>query len=120
MLNATQKQGRLEERNGSRDITVFNNKIISQLVGHLLVDGSIHYSQTSVTPYFVFTQTIKRFKYVWHVYITLSPYCGRVPLINPGLRKGKPHHFTPALIFLFLFVVFIPPPLANPQKPKGG
>jgi hypothetical protein len=91
----------------SRDITVFNNDIISQLVGHLLGDGSIHYSRTSVTPYFVFTQTIKRFKYIWHVYKKLSPYCARVPLINPGLRKGKPHPFIqvmtrsyPALIVL--------------------
>ena len=48
----------------SRDITVFNNEIFSQLVGHLLGDGSIHYSRTSVTPYFVFTQTIKRFEYI--------------------------------------------------------
>jgi hypothetical protein len=48
----------------SRDITVFNNDILSQLVGHLLGDGSMHYSRTSVTPYFVFTQTIKRFEYI--------------------------------------------------------
>jgi hypothetical protein len=48
----------------TRDITVFNKDIISQLVGHLLGDGSIHYSRTSVTPYFVFTQTIKRFEYI--------------------------------------------------------
>ena len=48
----------------SRDITVFNKDIFSQLVGHLLGDGSIHYSRTSVTPYFVFTQTIKRFEYI--------------------------------------------------------
>ena len=75
----------------SRDITVFNNEIISQIVGHLLGDGSMHYTRTSVTPYFVFTQTIKRFEYIWHVYLTLSPYCGRAPLINPGLRKGKPY-----------------------------
>jgi hypothetical protein len=77
----------------SRDITVFNNELLSQLVGHLLGDGSIHYTRTSVTPYFVFTQTIKRFEYIWHVYLTLSTYCGRVPLINPGLRKGIPHPF---------------------------
>lgn len=77
----------------SRDITVFYKEIVSQLVGHLLGDGSIHYARTSVTPYFVFTQTVKRFEYIWHVYQTLSPYCGRVPLINPGLRKGTPYHF---------------------------
>jgi len=74
----------------SRDITVFYNEIISQLVGHLLGDGSIHYTRTSVTPYFVYTQTIKRFEYIWHVYLTLSPYCGRLPLINPGIRYGIP------------------------------
>lgn len=92
----------------SRDITIFNNEIISQLVGHLLGDGSIHYSRTSVTPYFVFTQTIKRFEYIWHVYLTLNPYCGRLPLINPGLRKGIPYPFIqvmtcsyPALIPLY-------------------
>jgi len=77
----------------SRDITVFNNMIISQLVGHLLGDGSLHYSRTSVTPYFVFTQTIKRFEYIWHVYLTLSSYCGKVPFFNLGLRKGIPHPF---------------------------
>jgi len=77
----------------SRNITVFNNEHLSQLVGHLLGDGSIHYTRTSVTPYFVFTQTIKRFEYIWHVYQTLSPYCGRVPLINPGLRKDIPYPF---------------------------
>lgn len=48
----------------SRDITQFSSTIISQLVGHLLGDGSLMYSRTSVTPYFVFTQTIKRFDYI--------------------------------------------------------
>lgn len=48
----------------SRDITQFSKNIISQLVGHLLGDGSLFYSRTSVTPYFVFTQTIKRFSYL--------------------------------------------------------
>jgi len=77
----------------SRDITVFKIEHLSQLVGHLLGDGSIHYMRTSITPYFVFTQTIKRFEYIWRVFLTLNPYCGRVPLINPGLRKGIHHPF---------------------------
>lgn len=41
------------------------------------------------------------------MYQTLSPYCGRVPIINPGLRKGIPYPFLqvvtrsyPALITL--------------------
>jgi hypothetical protein len=41
----------------SRDITVLSYNTLSQLVGHLFGDGSLLYSRTSVTPYFVFTQT---------------------------------------------------------------
>jgi LAGLIDADG DNA endonuclease family len=59
----------------------------------LLGDGSIHYSQTSVTPYFVFTQSIKQFEYIWYVYLTLNPYCGLVPFFNSGLQKGISHPF---------------------------
>ena len=77
--------------------------------------------RTSVTPYFVFTQTIKRFEYIWHVYLTLSPYCGRVPLINPGLRKGIPHPFIqvmtrsyPALIPLHELFYKVSVGLASP------
>ena len=40
------------------------------------------------------------------MYLTLSPYCGRVPLFNPGLRKGIPFlqvitRSYPALIPLY-------------------
>ena len=42
------------------------------------------------------------------MYLRLSPYCGRVPLFNPGLRKGIPYPFIqvmtrsyPALITLY-------------------
>jgi heme/copper-type cytochrome/quinol oxidase subunit 2 len=75
-LGVTGASNNIRLNKHSRDITVFNNELLSQLVGHLLGDGSIHYARTSVTPYFVFTQTIKRFEYTWHVYLTLSPYCG--------------------------------------------
>jgi len=77
----------------SRDITKFYTEIISQLVGHLLGKGSIHYTRTSLTPYFVFTQSIKQFEYIWSVYLTLNPYCGRVPFFNPGYRQGISHPF---------------------------
>jgi len=77
----------------SRDITVFNNMIISQLVGHLLGNGLLHYSRTSVTLYFVFTKTIKQFEYIWHIYLTLSSYYGKVPFFNLGLLKEMPHPF---------------------------
>lgn len=81
----------------SRNITSFNSGIISQLVGHLLGDGALLYSRTSATPYFVFTQTIKRFGYLWSVYQMLSPYCGRTPLFNLGWRKGVSYPFLQVL-----------------------
>lgn len=58
--------------NWVRNITPFSSSIESQLIGHLLGDGSIHFTKTSVTPYFVFTQTQKRFDYVWFVFQNLS------------------------------------------------
>lgn len=48
--------------------TICTNRIRSQLVGHLLGDGSLIITRTSITPYFVFSQTLKRFDYVWHVF----------------------------------------------------
>lgn len=62
-------------------------------MGHLLRDGSIQFSKTSITPYFIFTQTQKRFEYVWFVFQNLSHYCGRFPLLNVSKRKGNIHCF---------------------------
>ena len=55
-----------------RNLVFFPKQVISQLVGHLLGDGSLVMTHTSVTPYFVFTQTIKKLDYVWHVFTTLG------------------------------------------------
>jgi heme/copper-type cytochrome/quinol oxidase subunit 2 len=41
--------------NNNKINTVFTSKIISQFVGHLIGDGSLIISKTSVNPYFVFT-----------------------------------------------------------------
>jgi LAGLIDADG DNA endonuclease family/Cytochrome C oxidase subunit II, transmembrane domain len=76
-----------------RNATPFPIQVISQLVGHLLGDGSIQFSKTSTTPYFIFTQTQKRFKYVWFVYQQLSHYCGRYPLLGVSSRKGNSYYF---------------------------
>jgi hypothetical protein len=46
-----------------RGLIFFPKSVISQLVGHMLGDGSLSKSRTSVTPYFIFTQTVKRFDY---------------------------------------------------------
>lgn len=76
-----------------RNATPFPSQVISQLVGHLLGDGSIQFSKTSITPYFIFTQTLKRFNYVWFVFQQLSHYCGRYPLLGVSPRKGNNYYF---------------------------
>jgi len=68
--------------------TVFTSKIISKIIGHLLDDGYLIISITSVNPYFVFTQTIKRLEYIYFVYLNLSHYCIKFPILNKSCRKG--------------------------------
>ena len=79
--------------NKLRKMTIMSKHVISQIVGHLLGDGSLTISRTSVTPLFVFTQTIKRFEYVWHVFTILGHYCGKLPRLNFSTRQGKKHRF---------------------------
>lgn len=80
-----------------RDSISFPLGITSQFIGHLFGDGSLTITYTSVTPYFVFTQTIKRFEYVWFTYLKLRHFCNSVPLFNKGLRKGVPYPFIQVL-----------------------
>lgn len=47
-------------------------------------------SSTSVTPYFVFTQTVKRFEYIWHVFQQLKYYCGGIPKSHTSYRNNIP------------------------------
>jgi len=47
-----------------RSIAPFPSALVSQLIGHMLGDGSLSMSWSSVLPYFVFTQTLKRFEYI--------------------------------------------------------
>lgn len=81
-----------------RDNTLFPVHVISQLVGHLLGDGSLYFNKTSVTPYIVFTQTLKRFGYIWFVFQQLSHYCGRYPLLNVSVRKGNHSYYINVVI----------------------
>lgn len=76
-----------------RNNTYFPKHIISQLIGHLLGDGFLYISNTSVTPCFIFTQTIKKFDYVWHVFQKLGHFCNRIPLIGISRRKGQVYPF---------------------------
>jgi len=47
-----------------RAIAPFPSRVVSQFVGHLLGDGSLTMSWSSVMPAFMFTQTLKRFEYI--------------------------------------------------------
>jgi len=73
-----------------RNSVVFPKHIVSQLIGHLLGDGSLVFSRTSTTPSFVFTQTIKRFDYIWSVFLRLSHYCPQFPIL---LKSRGKYHF---------------------------
>ena len=73
--------------------TSFTKDVVSQLVGHLLGDGALTKTHTSITPVFIFTQTFKRFPLVWFVFNQLSHYCNSFPLINKGMRKGVSYPF---------------------------
>jgi hypothetical protein len=74
----------------ARNSTTFPKNVVSQLVGHLLGDGALVMSNTSKTPYFVFTQTLKRFDYIWSVFLQLSHYCSQYPSLTVS---RKIYHF---------------------------
>lgn len=75
--------------NYARNSVVFPKHIVSQLIGHLLGDGSLAITRTSITPSFVFTQTLKRFDYIWSVFLRLSHYCSQFPTLS--ISRGKYH-----------------------------
>lgn len=85
-------------------MTQFPPMIVSQIVGHMLGDGSLVYSYTSNFPYFVFTQTIKRFEYIWAVFTQLAHYCNSVPVFNKGFRKGAPYPFIQVITRSYPFL----------------
>ena len=79
----------------------------------MLGDGSLSLSRTSVTPYFIFTQTVKRFDYAWFVFQNLIHYCVRYPILNVSTRYGVKHPFMQVStrsypIMLTLYDLFYP------------
>ena len=59
--------------NISKETRVFTNLphssyIFSQIIGHLLGDGSLTLTWSSKNPFFIFTQGMIRFKYSWFVF----------------------------------------------------
>jgi len=60
---------RLNQR--CRDITILSSFSRAKIIGYILGDGGLFYSKTSNYPYFSFTQTFKRFKYLWFSFFYL-------------------------------------------------
>jgi len=75
----------------SRNITspFYNSHLWSQIIGHLLGDGSLVLSWSSKNPYYVFTQGFKRFNYAWFVFNNMSFLCKSMPRLGKSNRKGK-------------------------------
>jgi len=70
-----------------------NSYLYSQIIGHLLGDGNLTLSKTSINPYFIFTQTVLRFEYLWYVFNSISFLCYNVPRFGKSVRKGKVSYF---------------------------
>jgi hypothetical protein len=85
-IGSTYKYGRINRT--IQTITVFPHKIICILVGHLLGDGHMWKSWSSRNPYFVFTQALAKFSYIFSVYKTLAHFCNTIPAFITTVRKG--------------------------------
>lgn len=57
----------------------------------MLGDGSISITKSSVNPLFIFTQTAKRFNYVWFVYNKLIHYSNVIPTLTFNKRNDVTH-----------------------------
>lgn len=77
-----------------RDITILTPRIRSIILGSLLGDGALVMSRTSINPYFVFTQTIKRYWYTSFMFAELSSLCQKAPTLGGSTRHGVTSYFT--------------------------
>ena len=75
----------------TRNLTIpfCNSHLFSQIIGHLLGDGSLVLSWSSKNPYFVFTQGLLRFRYAWFVFNNISFLCKSMPRLGKSNRKGN-------------------------------
>jgi len=71
----------------------YSSEIISQIIGHMLGDGSLSMTWSSKNSYFVFTQGFLKFKYTWFVFNKLSFLCKSMPRLGKSIRNGKTYYF---------------------------
>ena len=108
----------------SRYNTQLSYHQLSQIIGHLLGDGTLESSPTAHYPRFAFTQTFKRFSYGWHVFVNLSHLCQKLPTLNQSLWKGSINyniviHTRYYPLFSFLYELFYSENLNSETQIKG-
>jgi LAGLIDADG DNA endonuclease family len=67
----------------------YSSYIFSEIIGHLLGDGSLTLTWSSKNPFFIFTQGFLRFKYTWFVFNNINFLCKSMPRLGKSNRKGK-------------------------------
>lgn len=67
----------------------YSSYIFSEIIGHLLGDGSLTMTWSSINPFFVFTQGFIRFIYTWSVFNRISFLCKAMPRLGRSNRKGN-------------------------------
>lgn len=75
--------------NHCRQITILLPLLRDQIVGHMLGDGCIVYSKTSITPYFQFLQALQKLNYLIFSFNFLALLCESFPKGESTTRKGK-------------------------------
>jgi len=75
--------------NHCRQITILLPLLRDQIIGHMLGDGCIVYSKTSIIPYFQFIQALQKVNYLMFSFNYLSSLCESLPKGQSSIRKGK-------------------------------
>jgi heme/copper-type cytochrome/quinol oxidase subunit 2 len=87
-----------------RNSTFLSLALISQLIGHLLGDGTLQFSDSraSKTPWFIFVQTIKRFRIPLECLWTSLT---QMPYLYNSVRKGVPVPFMQVITRTYPFLL---------------
>lgn len=75
--------------NHCRQITILLPLLRDQIIGHMLGDGCIVYSKTSIIPYFQFIQALQKVNYLMFSFNYLSLLCESLPKGQSSIRRGK-------------------------------
>jgi hypothetical protein len=82
----------------------YTSVIFSQIIGHLLGDGCLTMSWSSINPFFIFTQASFRFEYVWFVFENLKILCKSMPKLGKSKRNGMVYYHIQVYTRSFSFL----------------